>query len=521
MKNYFSLFIMLMISVLTMAQVKLSKDFSFETGKAFKVVDASDKQYFSVSDGIVVSVKTRGEMVTLQKYDASNMKELGRKVYEDFPKYTKVQDLLQIEDRLYYVFEAYDKKAKVHSVYSREINYDELTFSKSQKLITSSRPVNAGPMVFGKAASGFSFPVGPKFEVKKSFDESKIMIKYRLKPKSKKDAVNYDELGFFVFDNEFNNLWGKEQKMPYTEAKMNNLAYGVAKDGTAFMLAYLREDKKIELFSVSEDDFAVHPLDVEASLVFQKFDLKEDDEGNMACVGFYANGIDVKFTPFGGFSTSFNTNGIYYFKADKKGAILESHNYEFSLDFINEYKTAREKSKSAKREKKGKAGIGDLTMQDFIIEKDGSILLIGERAYVRNEMYGTKQKTVWHYSNVVFTKISPNGEIVWMKKLPKNQAGTRGQGGMGVKYIKGDGAHYILYLDNVKNAKLVVGKAPTPHKDGMGGYLTAYKIDDATGDVEKHSIFKCTGHERCCCPSVRHLTNLQCVYQHLYVRDIH
>ncbi|MFT5919387.1 MAG: hypothetical protein ACI9FU_001195, partial [Granulosicoccus sp.] len=39
-----------------------------------------------------------------------------------------------------------------------------------------------------------------------------------------------------------------------------------------------------------------------------------------------------------------------------------------------------------------------------------------------------------------------------------------------------------------KNAKLTVGRAPVPHKDGKGGYLTTYKVNDATGDIEKHNI---------------------------------
>ena len=75
-----------------------------------------------------------------------------------------------------------------------------------------------------------------------------------------------------------------------------------------------------------------------------------------------------------------------------------------------------------------------------------------------------------------------------MKKLPKNQAGTAGRGGMGVKYIRSKTGHYVLFLDNVKNANLTVAKAPVPHKDGAGGFLTAYKVDDATGEIEKHNI---------------------------------
>lgn len=487
MKNRSILFLLLFLPGLVMGQ-KLSKDFTVTPSKGFQVVDAKNKQYFSVGGGFTISVKTRGEMVTIQRFDSNAMKEVSRKEYKDFPKYTKVQAIVQAGDKLHYVFEAYNKKAKTFTVSSREIDTQSGTFGDINELFTTSRPVAAGPPVFGQMATGFTFPTGSKFQVQSSFDGSKILIQYRLKPKSRKDAVNYDELGYYVFDNNFKQIWGKEEKMPYTEKEMNNLAYCVTSDGTAHMLAYVREAKKFELFTFTANDFTTNQLDVDGALVFQKFDLREDDNGNIAAVGLYANGIDVKFSPFGGLSTSFNTNGIYYFKFDKNGKILDSRDYEFSLEFINEYKTSREKGKSAKREAKGKAGIPDLIMNNFYIDNGGNMILVAERAYVRNEFMGPKQQMVWHYSNVVMTKIDKNGDVVWMKKLPKNQAGTRGQGGMGIKYVAGTEHHYVMFLDNVKNAKLTVGRAPVPHKDGKGGYLTTYKVNDATGDVEKHNI---------------------------------
>jgi hypothetical protein len=98
-----------------------------------------------------------------------------------------------------------------------------------------------------------------------------------------------------------------------------------------------------------------------------------------------------------------------------------------------------------------------------------------------------------------------------MKKLPKTQSGVGGDAssgmmigvggtatmppqkrGMSIRYIKGKDASYILFLDNVKNANLGINDVPERHKDGRGGFLTAYKLDDATGAIEKHSIFDIT-----------------------------
>lgn len=467
---------------------KLSENFKVSRTTPYPVVDAGSKKYFGIGNNQSLAVKTRSGVVTLLKFDIATKREIAREVHSDFPKYTKEQEILQVDGHIYYISEAFDKKTRTFTVSAREINPDDLSMGELTTLFTSDREVTAPPAALGaQQAFGFGFVRGNKFQVMSSFDGSKFLIRYRLKPKSRRDSENYDELGFYVFDNKLNKLWGKEQKMPYTEKEMNNLAYTVSSDGTAYMLALIRESKSVELMTITENDFSTKPLDINKDLVFQKFDLKEDEKGNMACVAYYATGIEFKFG-FGGSALVFNTNGLYFFKFTPEGEVTEAHDYEFDIDFINQYRTDREKNKNDKREKEGKAGIPDLKLLEFEVEEDGSIFILGERQYVRNEFYGPKQQTVYHFSNAVATKINPDGSIRWMKKLPKNQAGIRGKGGMGVKYIRSKDGHYVLFLDNVKNANLTIAKAPVPHKDGAGGFLTAYKLDDATGEIEKHNI---------------------------------
>ena len=123
-------------------------------------------------------------------------------------------------------------------------------------------------------------------------------------------------------------------------------------------------------------------------------------------------------------------------------------------------------------------------------------MVIGEVDYVRNEMYGTSQQSVRHFGNMVMTKIGADGKLIWEKKLPKNQAcisnSVASVESLGMFYAKGAGSHYILFVDNRKNANLTLDQPAVPHKGGLGGYLTAYKVDDATGNVEKHLILDLT-----------------------------
>ena len=157
---------------------------------------------------------------------------------------------------------------------------------------------------------------------------------------------------------------------------------------------------------------------------------------------------------------------------------------------ISQYESERQKEKNEKREADGKLGIEDLKMREFTVNSDGSVVFFGEQYMVRNEMdWQGNSKTVYYYQDMVLTKIDKEGKVLWMKKLPKMQYGYAGRNEMGVSYSYSNGFHYIMYLDNKKNAELSLDKAPAKHKDGMGGFLTAYVVSDASGAVEKHLIF--------------------------------
>ncbi len=96
-----ALFVMLSAASMAQAPINLSKDFAVTTGTPYPVVDGRNKEYFSNGKNIAISVKTQGEKVFIQRFDFTTMKEVSRKTYEDFPEYTKVQNVLQVGDKLF------------------------------------------------------------------------------------------------------------------------------------------------------------------------------------------------------------------------------------------------------------------------------------------------------------------------------------------------------------------------------------------------------------------------------------
>jgi len=328
-----------------------------------------------------------------------------------------------------------------------------------------------------------------RFAVHTSFDHSKLLIRYRLKPAEKNDEKNYDVLGFYVFDQNFEKLWGGEVKMPYTEKEMNNIAYGVSKDGKAFMLARLNDAKRFELLRISNDlKIVPNKVDIDGNLVFQSLNLYEAADGKVECMGFYANGVDFKVNWTGSMTTSLNINGILDWKMDQDGKVTDKHDFEFPIDLINQYESKRAKEKNEKREGEGKAGINDLKLIEVKWLGDGSKIILGEQQYVRRELKGTQMENIYYYGDMILAHVGGDGKLIYMKKLPKTQISLRGKGSLSVKFMKGADASYILYLDNPKNINMSINDVPAKHEDNKGGYLTAYKVDDATGSIEKHTI---------------------------------
>ena len=481
---------MLLIPTVTFGQINLSNDFKVTIGTPYPVIDAGSKEYFSDGKGQSIAVKTKGEKIVIQRYDISKMAEVSRKEYDDLPPASKLQKIIQVGDKLFYVYSSLNKKDKTEHLYSREINMTDGTFGVPKLLLSTSKEVKVSAYMEAVTTAMFGIGSPIKYEINSSFDNSKLLIRYRLKPAERDDSKNYDILGFFVYNASMEKQWGGEVKMPYTEKQMNNIAYGITRDGKAFMLAYINESKTFELLNIGSDlKVESNKLDIDGKLIFQELKLRESVDGNISCIGFYANGIDFKVNWTGNSAVSFNTNGILSFTMDPKGKIVQKNDFEFPLELINQYESEKSKEKNEKREEGGKAGINDVKLIDVAIDAQGSTTVVGEQQYIRKEFVINNTKTVYYYADLIIAKFDKNGKLLWMKKLPKTQSGLQGKGGMSVKYLRGKGSNYILYLDNVKNANIQLSEVPEKHSDGRGGYLTAYKVDDATGAIEKHSIF--------------------------------
>lgn len=512
-----NLVIILLITSLTVfSQKTLSTDYDYSVSKPYKVVDARSKEYFSNSTEVLsVKVKANKNQVLIQKYDVNSMVEIGKEVYNDLPKNFLYEGVIEAQDKYYFFYSSWTgKKTKHERLFYREIDFDKGTFNGDPKQIINHDGKLAGfyssvmadalfsatywtGMGNSFAMMGKMFSGKPKFNLGTSTDGSKIIIKYRKKPKVRKDTKSWDILGVNVFDSSMSSIWSKEFTMPYTERRMDVLDHISDNSGKVFILAKVfhddsnknkkkRRDKNanyhIEFFELnaSLDKIKISKINLEENKFINDIVLVQSGENELICSGFYSSGLSRKS----------GADGIFTYKIDIGGKLLDKNYYEIPLEIINQYAKKRTQNKNAKKDKKGKAEVGYLQLNQIFVNEDGSITLVGETSYVKSHHSPQSKRITYtfYYENILVSKINANGELAWMKKIPKRQRGVRGKGGMSYNYFFANGNHYLVYLDNVKNFELSLDKIPALHMDAKGGYLTSMKIDDATGKTVKGSV---------------------------------
>lgn len=499
-KKLFS-FILLLMAVTTFAQKQLSKDYSYTVSEPYKVFDADEKLYFA-KDGELMTVKIDKRDVLIQKFrnDSEKPAFTGEKLYEDFPKNVQYEDVLEFNDKFYFFYSSWDGgDVEKEQLFAREINFKTGEFVGEGKLLFKvNGKITGSPL--GSISLGFFTPaisigVQDKFGFLISHDRKQMLIQYRKKPEVKSDVKSYDVIGMNAFEGDLKMVYSNEVKMPYTERRMDNLDYSIDKEGNAYILAKVyhddsNDDKKsrrdkeanyhIELLRIKAGSKEIVKTKIEIKDKFiNEIWLFESPENYMVCAGFYNKGKKAD-----------NADGIMVFKVKKEGDVYDKFIHEIPVEVLNDYVKEKTKKKNIKKDgEEDGVEFKNLVLRDLLVGDDGSIVLTGEQYFSELRSMGRSSYWVYHYNDILITKIDNKGGLAWMKKLPKRQAGTKGQGGMSFKHIAANDSHYVLFLDNVKNYELPLDKIPALHTDGKGGYFTSYKISDIDGSATNSSVF--------------------------------
>lgn len=314
-----------------------------------------------------------------------------------------------------------------------------------------------------------------RYVIRTSEDSSKVLVAYRKVQKSSDDKVNYDEVGFIVYDSKFNQLWAKEVKMPYTEVIMDNEDVMVDNAGNAYLLAKVypsdrREEKtkddkpayRYELMRISETSTSIKKTVIKAEDKFiSSIDMVEQAEGGFLFFGAYSN-----------YPNKNTAHGVYVVKLDKDGNLKGGKtNYDYPqtvLDLNSSISHAKD--------------VYFIKFRKAILHNDGSMLLVAEGYDTRSN----GNSTVTYYGDIYLTKLGADGEMEWCKGIRKYQLGSAYTENFGVgAAVAENGSYYIFYTDVEGNFT----KSPTDKREnvsGWGGWIVYNKIKpDGTMTKEK------------------------------------
>nr|WP_315224530.1 hypothetical protein [uncultured Flavobacterium sp.] len=484
-------FILLFLFLLTevYSQGKISNSATFEVSNPYKVVDGYSKTYF-IQDNEIMSVKLGPKDVYVQKYKADKPEFVSEKKYEKyFHKDFSFECVRELNKRFYIFYNL--PHGDKEQLFAQEVDFGKGEFTGDPKLLIVVDSELSFRYVDRDAQNDYA-----KFQVLPSLDKKTFLVKYRKFPAVKNDKKNHDIIGLHSFDGNLERTANREFVMPYTERRMNIMDFQIDNKGNIYMLSKIYNDdsenditdnivnSRIELFTIKKDSDKIDITVLEnKNKVITNLSLFDLPQGGAIAGGYYNNGT--------GELMARNSDGIILFKITEEGKIYDPSAYEIPLEVVNEFVAEKEQTENLKKQQKGEGKIIDLRLTDLDLRKDGSILVIGEQQYqIRTTSGGANSHTStgYFYDNVIVAKIKSDGTLGWMKKIPKRQRGTFGQGGMSYKYFHNQQDNYFLFLDNIKNIDLPLNKTPSLHSDKHGGYLTSVKISDANGEMTKNTI---------------------------------
>jgi hypothetical protein len=441
--------------------------------------------------------------LSFQKFDNS-LKLVKEQIVDlkDMPDDYQNVTFAQMGGKTYWFFCTWIRKEQVERLYAQEIDLANANVKGPAKEIASSEKLAGDPVTYG----WYNYGITNKWNLYFTADSSKMLVQYRRRPEVKDDRKSWDIIGFQVFDQNLNDIWKKEIKMPYTEVKMDNEDYHVDPQGNVYTLARIYETDKnarkkpnyrFEILKWSKENAELTKIPFRFTDKFvSSARLTQDPQGHLLVVGYYSKTNNrTGSLGFYSYTSTSSTDGVFVLKLDQGTNELNNvmkGTYEFPASVLKQFESRRTQKRLEKKDDNDNLEADNLTLRNIVINGDGSIQVYGEeyQLIVRTYYTGRTTRTTYEYdyNDILAMSIRPDGELDWVVKVPKQQMGSRGTGDMSFKLFTHGGNRYLFFMDNMKNLDIQKDERPALHRDGNGGVLMVVKINEE-GKMFKSKIF--------------------------------
>ncbi|MEO6669389.1 MAG: hypothetical protein ABIN36_07925 [Ferruginibacter sp.] len=492
-----------------------SKKFTFKLGAQYELPRKSeDLSFFGNDKDGIVNLSLKKEELTILRFDPKSLAQNVDKVIPlpDATRNLNSETVIDFGPKNYFWLHSdWDKDA------GKEILYCDKVDINTGQLVDPNRKIIETTKIAGVNHNNgfFNIKTVQKYSYDYDADHKKVLVTYRLWPEDKSDKRNYDKLGFYIFDENMQKLWGGEFSMPYTEQIMDNSDFSMDSEGNAYLLAKVYENEKrkekdketgmpgyhFEVLKFSKDNKKITSATVAVDDNFIKeTTLIETVSHEMLIACTYSKKSRGK-----------GTDGIFLSQMDKTGKVIKYKNgyYEFPLDELTKFESARAKRRM---EKKDNYEAPNIKVRSVDVQPDGSVFIACEEFYVVEHynsnrggfggmstmgMTSSNYTYQFFYEDILAAKIAADGKFEWLRKIPKKQKSTDKdvylrkepyRGTMGFKLITDESGYYFLYLDNKKNMDMEEDDVAKYHVDGFGGQVVVAKLDPK-GVLSKELLF--------------------------------
>jgi hypothetical protein len=410
----------------------------------------------------------------LEYYDA-RMKLVRKKEidmrYKGKDRYLK--DVIMVNNRLWLLSYFYNEGHGKTYLFAQEINKSNFNLAKDMVKIAEQGETNRDR--------------SDVFSVTVSRDSGQVLVLNR--QPNKKDEQSFS---LAVYDGNFNEVWGRDTKLPYARRNFSVEDYQVDNQGNVYLLGiiYTEGSNRLERRGRATYQYnivaylkdVVEPQEYKILLkdrFVSDLTFRPSENGDLVCAGFYSE-KDAK-----------GAKGSCFFKINPKtGDMTSISTREFDFDFMtaNLSDRSKQQAKAAtdRDDKEREPELFDYQIDKLIMRSDGGVIMIAEQFYIEerqrfNNMgmnpwmggrYGWYDPWGWndpwswrygnrfnnqmdyyfHYNDIIVVNIQPDGEIAWSSRIPKRQVSVN-DGGKYSSYTMSTVADklYFAYNENPRN----------------------------------------------------------------------
>lgn len=281
-----------------------------------------------------------------------------------------------------------------------------VVFSISNQGTTCSQP-----LLLGSIDRESSSVLGVSF----SPDSSKVLIYFDRTAPKKTDK----DIPLRVYSRSFELIWEKALELPYTNDVVQIHQYFVDNNGGLYLLSGKNPVKNIARQIKTQGGRYLVFYYNNVTNKLKEYDISLKDKQVVAALGIISPNNEMLIGGYYSRDYSFSVAGTFFFSITALGGAMKTATYmAFPKNFLDQMLSEREMERAAE--------INDFYL-DHIIYHNNTIMLVGEQFYI-TERVNTDINTgraivenVYHYTDIIVTKLELTGKIIWSNRIAKDQ----------------------------------------------------------------------------------------------------